>query len=41
MYEFDNIACKQFTEHYKKHFLLQENELYRLKEIKNKERRGI
>lgn len=42
MYQFDNVYYKQFEEHYKKNFLLKENEECRLEEnqIKNKKKRG-
>jgi len=40
MYAFDYANCKQFTEQYKKEFLLEENEQCRLLENKNKKKRG-
>ena len=40
MYAYDNVKCKMYIEVYKKNYLLKENELYRLIEIKNKKKRG-
>lgn len=40
MHEMNNLYCMQIDEHYKNELLLKENENARIKELKNKKKRG-